>query len=105
MQKSCSPDVSGLSFSKFPCAEMHAFAKICSRAGQAELSRPPLLVGVTMPSDRESDAMRQQIAELLEESQRIRERSEDLARRIADLRARVERDEAEHRRSDDSPTS
>jgi hypothetical protein len=53
-----------------------------------------------MSSDRESDAMRQQIAELLEESKRIRERSEDLAKRIADLRARIERDEAQHHRRD-----
>jgi hypothetical protein len=54
-----------------------------------------------MPHDEmQSDEMRKQIAELLEESRRIRERSEDLAKRIADLRTRIERSDpassAEH---------
>jgi hypothetical protein len=45
-----------------------------------------------MPHDEmQSDEMRKQIAELLEESKRIRERSEELAKRIADLRSRIEK--------------
>jgi hypothetical protein len=51
-----------------------------------------------MQSDNDSDAMRQQIAELLEESKRIRERSEELAQRIAELRTRIERDQSAHQK-------
>ncbi len=40
--------------------------------------------------ESDSDEMRRQISELLEESKRIRERSEELAARIAELRGRIE---------------
>jgi hypothetical protein len=39
--------------------------------------------------------MRQQIAELLEESRRLRERSDDLSKRILDLRARIQTTETD----------
>jgi hypothetical protein len=41
-------------------------------------------------SDSDSNAMRQQIAELLEESRRLRERSDDLSKRILELHARIQ---------------
>jgi uncharacterized coiled-coil DUF342 family protein len=38
----------------------------------------------------DSDAMRRQIAELLEESKRLRVRSDELAQRIAELKSRIQ---------------
>ena len=56
------------------------------------MSGPVFVCGCPLMTkeENESDAMRRQIAELLDESRRLRLRSDELAKRIADLKSRIE---------------
>ena len=65
-----------------------------NRAGRAWEHVPAsfcLWVSPMSNQENDSDAMRRQIAELLDESRRLRIRSDELAKRIAELKSRIEK--------------